>query len=192
MTQSVQEPKCVIRAFEKHGALFGLWICFQGEGLKFPSKNRKRVVRNRHTGKPFILKDKKSQIQLDALTQLYRAACKGKTLTFGNKLVKALVIASFNQSRQCDSHNINESIADWLQSVGVIINDSDLQIECIKNHEFEPFSQHLTNSGFPGFPELGCITSIVLQVRNDQLTRILQAHYLELLRISTGRTNYIG
>jgi hypothetical protein len=188
---------CRVQAFNKKGSLVGLWIEFKSDILRFPSKNQKAIHRNPKTGKRFINKDKRAQVNLGAMTHLYRLACGGRAPTFSSNLVKAIcIIPPSVTGRRFDSHNFGESIADWLQGMGVISDDSLLQLECIKRDDYERFSQYLTpfdpRFRFPTFSEDRLATTLVLLKRDDQVERVIHAHLLELIKLSTGKLELIG
>lgn len=184
---------CRVQEFKKEGSIIGLWIEFVGNELRFPSKNRKIVAFNRRTKKPFIRKDDKALKSIEALTWLYKSACKEKTFSFGDSLVSVICLIPPPASGNLyDSHNLNESIADWLQQIKVVNNDTQIEILCIKRTEYQPFNSFLKESGYPRFSDRHDALAIIIFPRTAQITEITQSYLLEIIKFSTGKLNLIG
>jgi hypothetical protein len=191
ITTEEPENACKVQAFYKHSQLRGLWIELTGK-LRFPSKNKKPVFRNAFTGKRFMPKNTSWTIDRDAITVLYRNACAGKLPTFNDELVKLTAILPAPTRGRDDSHNRGESIADWLQHIGVVADDSQVEMHCIKRNEYARFSPFLLQDGCPPISDDRNCTTLILLRKDEQIERIIQAHILELVRISAGRTVLIG
>ena len=184
--QNTPDPRfqCVVQAFERDKELCGLWITFTGAEFRFPSKNKKQ-------GRYGWSSDSKAS--LEALSLSFRAACKNRYPTFGTDLIKVIALIPPPPSgNRFDSHNLAESIADWLQLMEVVANDSQIQIECIKRTEVDSFSSYLLQSGYSGFSEGRNSTTLICLPRDDQISRIIHASTLELIKLSTGRLKLYG
>lgn len=183
------ENSCRVRAFKKAGELHGLWVEFEGPDLKFPSKNRKRVVFPRGRFRPVIVKDSSVQADINAITTQFEMARNGRPVSFGLDLIKVIVLLPARQ-RAFDSHNFNEFIADWLEDVGVVINDNQIEMKSIKRSEYQQFNDYLI--GYPKISDSPNATTIICLRRNDQIARIEHARILEDIRLSTGMVELIG
>lgn len=182
---------CRVRPFKKNGALKGLWIEFKGT-IVFPSKNRKTIGFNRKIKRPFIMKDPQSTKALDALTTTYKLASIEQPTFSGADVVVWALLPDPIRGKRWDSHNRGESIADWLQCNGVVDDDSQIEIHCVKRSEYGELMQWFDGSRFPRIREADDSTTIICLRKDEQIKQIIGAHFLELLRISTGLVELIG
>lgn len=133
----VKKSTCTIKGFEDEIGLRALQISFGGPGALFPStSNNRQVSYNKKTKKPFIMKNPAHQGRLKAATDLYTAACEGKKYYFGTTPV-CIDIVLCESNRLMDSHNYSKPIADWLEEVGILDDDSRAEIHCTKKKDYD-------------------------------------------------------
>jgi len=138
------------------------------------------------------MREAKSQAAIDALTTTYRLAAIEQP-SFGNAevVVWALLPTPSNNGRW-DSHNRGEAIADWLQREGVVDDDSQVEMHPVKRSDYPDLMQWFQGSRFPKIEESKQSTTIIILRKDEQIQQIIAAHFLELLRLSTGLVELIG
>jgi hypothetical protein len=133
------ESACVVTPNYRGGRLISVWIEFAGKAAHLPStSNGRQIAWNRGSNRPFVRKSTTHQARLEAMTTLYSEAILEKSLgriEFGTDLIHVQAILAMN-TRSFDSHNMTKPIGDWLQHIGMIENDSQLEIECKKRGHY--------------------------------------------------------
>lgn len=114
-------------------------IDLSGSLAILPSTSNSRMIAlNSRTGGRFIKKNYEHQKKLEMLTHAYAVACMHQGImvpSFLKDPVYVLVLLAHNPRRH-DSHNYAKPVGDWLQSIGLIKDDSLAEIDCRKKKDY--------------------------------------------------------
>lgn len=120
-----------------------LKLMFFGDVSHFPSTSNSKTIFKKRVGNkiiPFIAKSSEQRRRLDQITEVFyrdlRAHGFSEPPKFGDKLVFCPVFLAYLPRRH-DSHNYSKPIADWLQSVGIVDDDSYCEMPCRKAVEYQ-------------------------------------------------------
>lgn len=126
------------------------WILFTltGDLAKLPSGTNRRKIgfrKDYKTGRktPFIMKDRQITEQLELMTYEYMRTLGGKVPPsfFDKDVYCAIYCADIKyrnsrKSRPYDSHNSTKSLCDWLESIGLVSNDSQIEAHPAKIKDY--------------------------------------------------------
>lgn len=138
---------CSISVVRAAGETIALKITLRGDAAIFPSTSNSRDIgykwgTSRKTGRrtklPFIRKSKFQTDRLALITAAYAEAVVSEGVmppAFNDEPVTVFCVLA-RAANRFDSHNFSKPIGDWLQSVGVINDDSRAEIFCIKRDDY--------------------------------------------------------
>ncbi len=167
-TDDYRAKACSVRSFSQHGKISGAWLQWDGSILKARSGDSRG-----------------QEIDFTEMLSQLKSGLESTPIRFNEPKVK--VIALLPKVRRCDALVIK-----LLRASGMLPEISALELSCIKRAEYDSFNQVLVPGGYPAVQENPSATTLVLMPQNEQITAIIQAHLLELIRISTGRITLIG
>jgi hypothetical protein len=186
----ISDSTCKVMIFRGKDGLFGLHIEFTGPLAHFPSTSNDRAMhvrwgRDKATGirKKFhyIGHSNECRLRLDAATRVFTAALmqSGHALPcFHDEQVKVIGLFAHKKGRW-DSHNQCKPLGDWLQSIGVINDDTNASITCEKK------------SWYPArYPDQDR-TLITVQAFS-QVRSLMDETIQEMLQTSTGALKLVG
>lgn len=179
-----EDSFCTVEAFGASDNPTGLWIGLGGYAANLPSKTNRRALYTQVTkgGKRIyrIGQAPRERGVTDAMTTLLQETLAFKKLSNirFTGLVSVLVLCA-DKAGTWDSHNTVKFVGDWLQSVGILSNDSNAEILAFKKGDYLETS------------ELRGTTQIVILPRDKIVTDITRGYIAELKKISAGQ-KYIG
>ena len=111
-----------------------------GDAALFPStSNSKQIYYNKKTGARFVGKSHGAKNQLDLISAVFLQEILTRyTLpipSFGKFPIHVLALLAERPGRW-DSHNFSKPIGDWLQSTGIIDDDTFAEIVCVKKDDY--------------------------------------------------------
>lgn len=175
---------CTVQIFGAVDNPTGLWIGLGGHAARLPSKTNRRALYTHMVkgGKRIyrIGQAPRERGVTDAMTTLLQEAMLVKKISnirFAG-LVSVLVLCA-DAPGTWDSHNTVKFVGDWLQSVGILANDSNAEILAFKKGDYLESS------------ELVGVTQIVILPRDKIVTDITRGYIAELKKISAGH-KFIG
>lgn len=111
--------------------------------IYFPSTTNSRTIgqkwvisNGRRFKKPFLMKNEGQQAALNEITALYIQQCAKHSVKPQFDGLTTIIVLLGHRSGKWDSHNYSKSIGDWLQSVGIIEDDSLAEILCFKRSDY--------------------------------------------------------
>lgn len=127
--------------------LCALIIELRGDAALFPStSNSRQIYLNRKTGARFIGKSSSAKEQLDLISALFLQEIISRynlpVPSFGEFPIHVLALLA-DRPGKYDSHNYSKPIGDWIQSTGIIDDDTYAEILCVKKKDYP--QGHLTN-----------------------------------------------
>lgn len=122
------------------GVLCALVIELHGNAALFPStSNSKQIYFNKKTGSRFVGKSHDARKRLDLISALFLQEIVTRynlpIPSFGEFPIHVLALLADRPGRW-DSHNYSKPIGDWLQSTGIIDDDTSAEIHCVKKSDF--------------------------------------------------------
>lgn len=150
MASGADFPLCELAFRRDGGELTSVRLILKGDAAIFPSTSNSRQIgyhwgysrkTSQRTRLPFICKSKFQINRLALITAAYAeavVACGVLPPTFGAEPVTVFCLLAKARGR-FDSHNYSKPVGDWLQSVGLIDDDSRAEIFCIKRDEYDGF-----------------------------------------------------
>lgn len=113
-----------------------LSIQIQGSLRSLPSCNSKTMRKRSNRLIPA-----KSDTQLAALQALrfhylITTMAQGIQPSFNDKLVSMVVVNSRTNKRAWDSHNVLKFLCDWIEDLGVVTNDNQIEAYCFKAEDY--------------------------------------------------------
>lgn len=113
------------------------------KGIYFPSTSNSRQIAQKWVishGKrfkqPFLMKSQAHQVILNELTALYIRECAINSSKPQFEGDTNIIVLLGKRPGRWDSHNFSKSIGDWIQSVGIIEDDSKAEILCFKRDDY--------------------------------------------------------
>lgn len=178
-----EQSFCAVKVFKDANRLCGMWVEFGGPATKLISKANTMAI---------LYKFGKGRVRIPYIGK--SADQRGKESALSNLLTEALIRDGYalphfegktdiqayiaHHSGRWDSHNISKFLGDWLQSLGVIGDDSDAEIKCFKKADYLDDTEILGT------------TQIIIQPR-DQVSMLTEDYIGKSKRASTGY-KYIG
>lgn len=134
------ESTCTVRcAWTDPNTPHAISIRFTGPAARFPSTSNNQKILFHGKGKRMSVGHSNKVIgRMYAARQLYILALMERGITpptFGDARV-FVQVALVKDRWIRDSHNYAKPICDWLQAVGVVNNDSQIECHCFKRHEY--------------------------------------------------------
>lgn len=203
----VSNSTCAIYAYHHSGVITALHIIFTGPAAHFPSTSNDKEIGFRFLGRaapggggitirtsrgiqrvaPFIKRSEKALARLEAASTLFRQQTIGAPfpLSFGARPVHVTILLA-EQPGRWDSHNAAKPIADWLEEVGVIDDDSRAEVQTAKKSEYD----------FGIFDQTSAIaekSSLLVFVQDRQNVKSLyEQTILESYKVASGRLQLVG
>lgn len=157
-----------VRVFKQGEKIAGAWLEWDGSILK-PRHGATRGLEYDH----------------DLMLSQLRIGLQSTPLCFSGCKLK--VVSLIPRVRRPET-----AITKLLRSAQIASDFSIFEVSCIKRSEYERFSPFLVPGGYPAVTENPSATTLVLIPQNEQISAIIHAHTLELMRISTGRITLVG
>lgn len=131
-----------VERFSRKGELQGVHITLQGKLRWFPSNYYQPGTRKQgQRSYPFIRRSPECLAYFAAAKELFEDACKRCGIdspTFGKERVLVRFhLAKRERGGRFDSHNQSKGLGDWLEEIGLIENDSNAEIRCLKKNDYE-------------------------------------------------------
>lgn len=190
------ESTCQLRiAREDDRSIRSVWIHFGGTAAHFPSTSNGKMIMRRRGGHAFIGNSPSTQARLQAANYLYLKALLDMGIalpSFDDEFVHVRVLLA-KAAWRYDSHNYSKPIADWLQQVGMINDDSRAEVHCAKKIDYAKnagANQKKQTETLQPLHETATTTIIV--TKRAVLQRILEEALYEQLQVSSGDLRLIG
>lgn len=145
---------CIVRCKLSGHKLDSLWISLRGDAAHFPSTSNRRTIGYKNTGLkvvPFVRRSNDVLDRLKTITSLYNQevntfyADHKVKMEFGTRQVFLLALLA-HRPRRADSHNFCKAIADWIQSVHIVNDDSQIEMHCAWKADYTELSADLTST----------------------------------------------
>lgn len=179
----LEDSSCTVQIFKKKEQLKGIWIAFSGPIAHLPSANRREIsyINKKGGGKrPILRKSDVTTARLSVMTALFGEALIDMGIgvpTFTQSKINVVCLHAEKAGRW-DLDNREKLLGDWLTDVGIITDDSNIQIHSIKKSDY-----------VLDFPILGT-TELIIQPL-DQIYGLSRTYIEQIKRASTGY-EYIG
>jgi hypothetical protein len=123
-----------------HGVLCALVIELHGDAALFPStSNSKQIYFNKKTGARFVGKSSSANERISLINSVFvqelAVTSQLPVPSFGEFPIHCLALLA-HRGGKFDSHNYSKPIGDWLQSTGIIDDDTHAEILCLKKTDY--------------------------------------------------------
>ena len=132
---------CFVRVAKPELDYLAVVITFEGSLAFLPSVNHKRTNEGR------IVRSYDTKKKLKLMTEYYCLSLMQSGImapSFGDSLVSVNAFLA-HKPRRWDSHNLGKELADWLESIGLINDDSQAEVDCRKKVEYTTVDNHSSN-----------------------------------------------
>lgn len=123
-----------------------LRIDLSGSLSAIPSTNRRVIARGR------LIRCPKAQAKLNAMTRLFinATASDPDSVRFGDEPIHVTLVCGERYSKigsrigRWDSHNLPKMLCDWLETVGIVNDDSRAEVTVVKRKDYFGDAQPIT------------------------------------------------
>lgn len=132
--------RCQVEVLKWRGVLCALVIELHGDAALFPStSNSKQIYYNKSSGARFIGKSSTASDRLKLISAVFLQEIMTRyglpVPSFGEFPIHVLALLT-DRPGKYDSHNYSKPIGDWLQSTGIIDDDTQAEILCLKKSDY--------------------------------------------------------